>query len=115
MTGPYSTIHLSAHASTNDGQNVGNVSSSVEDLFTLLESSGKPHAVQEVKQLINEQYNEGMILLTIFSHDAGKTEGCSKIGEGVVILYRRQTFINFLLFLKEHLNNYCFSERALAG
>ena len=42
-----------------ESQNLANVSSSVEDLFTLLESSGKTSVVQEVKQLINEQYSEG--------------------------------------------------------
>jgi hypothetical protein len=42
-----------------DCQNLANISSSVEDLFTLLESSSKPSVVHEIKQLINEQYSEG--------------------------------------------------------
>ena len=42
-----------------DCQNLANISSSVEDLFSLLESSSKPSVVQEIKQLINEQYSEG--------------------------------------------------------
>ena len=53
-----SSINPLPYSSTSEGHNVGMVSSHVEDLFTLLESSGKPSAVQEVKQLINEQYNE---------------------------------------------------------
>ena len=44
---------------SNDNQNLANICSSVEDLFRLLESTSKRSVVQEIKQLINEQYSEG--------------------------------------------------------
>ena len=47
-----------SHLGSKESQNIANASSSVEDLFILLESSSKASVVQEIKQLINEQYSE---------------------------------------------------------
>ena len=52
LVGP--TINVST-----DNQDLANICSSVEDLFKLLESTSKRSVVQEIKQLINEQYSEG--------------------------------------------------------
>ena len=53
------TLIGNSNPGSKDCQNLANISSSVEDLFTLLESSSQPSVVQEIKHLINEQYSEG--------------------------------------------------------
>ena len=49
----------SHHTNPNEIQYMANLLS-VDDPFKLLESSGNPEVVQEIKQLIYEQYNEGI-------------------------------------------------------
>ena len=49
---------VSTHSGQRETTNQGNLSSQVEALFVLLETSGKSSHLQEIKQLINEQYSD---------------------------------------------------------
>ena len=55
----------SYHANPNEIQYMANLLS-VDDPFKLLESSGNPEVVQEIKQLIYEQYNEGIKMALLY-------------------------------------------------
>ena len=49
---------VSTYSGQRENTNQGNLSSQVEALFVLLETSGKSSHLQEIKQLINEQYSD---------------------------------------------------------
>ena len=60
-----SSTSSSHHTNPNEIQYMANLLS-VDDPFKLLESSGNPEVVQEIKQLIYEQYNEGIKMVLLY-------------------------------------------------